>query len=378
MLKFKILLLSFSFLALANAQEVKKENLSKNKQTYWDVNKSRVQSRGKNYKDRYGETTDKHGKWLYYDKTGAIEEIRYYYRDLLHGAVIKYYPNGKKQQEGFFKLNRQDSIFNEWYETGHLKTEGYYKKDTPIKNWKYYYRDGRLKTVEEIKAGVSHVWEFYLPDSLHTATIIEGNGEMTTFYTTGTVKEWYNYKEGLKHGDFEELSVYGYPLLKGSFKNAEKDGEWEYSYYSGDKEKVSHYKNGVLNGHYNYYYDNGQVNVDGEYKNGKKQGEWTWYTNSGTLDMQGNFKNDEQHGKWDYWHPTGELSYHAEYKEGLRSGEWTYFYKEGTKFKEGTYAKDLKTENGKRGTKTRHCSCKEVTSMERSKENGIITGTTRS
>jgi len=342
MLKQILFIFSFFFVATVSAQEVKKENLSKNKQTYWNVSKTKVQSRGKYYVDRYGETTDKHGKWTYYDKTSAIEEVRYYYRDMLHGSVKKFFPNGKPQQIGFFKLNKQDSIYTEWYETGHIKVEGYYKDGFPINNWKYYYRDGRLKTVEEMKASQSYIWEFYLPDSLHTPTISEGNGEMTTFYTTGAVKEWYNYKDGLKHGDFEELSVYGYTTLKGSFKNGEKDGEWEYSYYKGQKEKVSHYKKGLLNGHYNYYYDNGKVNVDGEYKNGKKQGEWTWYTNEGKRDMQGQFKEDKQHGKWNYWHPTGELSYNAEYNEGLRSGEWTYFYKDGTKFKQGTFVDDLK------------------------------------
>ena len=335
----------FSFVLIAQDEdpfEINRENLSKQKQTYWDVNKSRVQSRGKNFVDRYGETTDKHGKWIYYDKLGTIEEVRNFYKGMLQGSVVKYFPNGKKQQEGFFQLNRQDSIYNEWFETGKLKVEGFYDMDIAVNNWKYYYRDGRLKSVEEIKGNENYIWEFYLPDSLHTQIIINGTGEMTTFYTTGKVKEWYNYKDGLKHGNFEEISIYGYLTLKGSFKNGEKDGEWEYSYYTGDKEKVSHYEDGVLNGQYQYFYDNGQLNVEGHYKNGQKKGEWTWYTNSGKRDMQGEFKEDQQHGKWTYWHPTGELSYYANYKNGLRSGEWTYFYKEGTKFKQGTFANDLK------------------------------------
>ena len=74
----------------------------------------------------------------------------------------------------------------------------------------------------------------------------------------------------MKNGDFEELSVYGYLTLKGSFKNGDKDGEWQYFYYTGDKEKVSNYEDGVLNGPYNYFYDNGQVNVEGNYKKWKE------------------------------------------------------------------------------------------------------------
>ena len=342
MLKSKLLFKFVLFSALSIAQKVEKENLSKQKQTYWDVNKSRVQSRGKYYKDNYGETTEKHGKWTYYDKFGKTEEVRNYYRDMLHGSTVKYFPNGAIQEEGYFKLNLQDSIYNEWYETGKTKVAGYYTKGEPSNFWKYYYRDGRVKSVVEIKSTENFIWEYYLPDSLHTQTIVGGNGEMTSFYTTGKVKEWYNYKEGRKHGEFEEISIYGYSTLNGFFKNGEKDGEWNYFYYTGDKEKISHYENGQLNGAYNYFYDTGKLNVEGEYKNGKKIGEWTWYTNKGDRDINGSFIEDKQDGLWTYWHPTGELSYYANFIDGLRSGEWTYFYKEGTMFKKGTFKNDLK------------------------------------
>ena len=85
--------------------------------------------------------------------------------------------------------------------------EGTYKMDEAIGQWKYYYRDGRLKSVEETKGEDNYIWEFYLPDSLHTQIISEGDGELVTYYTTGGVKEWYNYKNGLKDGAFEELVI---------------------------------------------------------------------------------------------------------------------------------------------------------------------------
>ncbi|MBL4862400.1 MAG: hypothetical protein JKY09_05215 [Crocinitomicaceae bacterium] len=342
MLKHVILISIFAFSTAVFGQEIKKENLSKQKQTYWDFNKTQIQSRGKYYVNEFGETTDKHGKWTYYDKFGEIEEVRNYYQNLLQGAVTLYYPNGKKRQEGFFRYDRQDSIYTEWYETGHVKVEGEYDMDYAVNGWNYYYRDGRLKSVEETKGYDNYLWAFYLPDSLHTQTIIEGHGELTTYYTTGRVKEWYNYKDGLKHGSFEEISTYGYTTLKGEFKNGEKHGTWAYYYYTGDKEKVSNYVEGVLNGDYKYFYDNGQLNVAGDYKNGAKEGEWMWYTNTGTRDMVGTFKEGKQHGDWTYWYPTGELSYNAHYTHGVQTGQWSYFYKNGSKFKEGTFAVDLK------------------------------------
>lgn len=339
----RISLLLVMFVSYSSfAQEIKKENLSKQKQTYWDYNKLQIQSRGKNYVDQFGETTEKHGKWVYYDRKGAIEEVRNYYRDMLHGEVILYYSNGQKRQEGYFKYSRQDSLYTEWFETGGKKVEGEYNEDQAVNFWKYYYRDGRLKSVEETRSHENYLWEFYLPDSTHTQIVIEGKGEMVTYYTTGKVKEWYNYKDGLKEGPFEEYSIYGHSALKGEFRSGLKHGKWEFAYYTGDKEKISHYKDGLLHGAYQYFYDNGTVYIDGQFENGEKEGEWTWFTNKGTKDMKGIFKKGQQHGEWIYWYPTGELSYNAHYIEGIKTGNWIYLYKNGNKFKEGTFTDNLK------------------------------------
>ena len=326
-------------------QVIRKENLTKKENVYYDFEKFKLESTGAYYKDLLGESRDKHGKWLFYDKEGKLIEERNYYRGKLHGPVKSFYSNGKKRQEGYFKMDEQDSVYREWSETGKLSIEGYYFKNKPAKNWTYYYIDGQPKLQEEIIDTVSFVQNFWLPDSLHTQTVKNGNGEMTTFFTTGSPKEWYHYQNGLKNGIFEEYSIYGFKLIDGKFDNGLKDSTWNYWYYTGDLEKTSNYKNGVLDGDYKYYYDKNRINVEGSYSNGKKTGLWTWYTNKGTKDMEGTFKNDLQNGKWTYWYPTGEISYYAEYKDDKKTGTWTYHYKNGTVFKKGTFDNDLK--NGK-------------------------------
>lgn len=337
---FLIALLSITYHSIA--QKVLKENLSKKVTLYWDFNKTQVQAVGYYYVDSLDVTTEKHGKWLYFTRQGELEEERNYYKDMLHGKAIFYYAENKPKQEGYFFLNRQDSIYREWHENGKLSIEGAYKMDEPVGLWKYYYFDGREKSLEETKAGINYVWAFWLPDKDHTQTVVDGNGEMTTYFNTGRVKEWYNYKNGLKNGPFEEFSIYGYTALNGSFKDGEKDSTWNFFYYTGDLEKTTNYRNGQLEGPYKYYYDNGKVNVEGQYLAGKKDGVWTWYTNQGNKDMEGTFKNDLQDGQWVYWYPTGEISYTAHFKEGKRSGQWTYLYKNGVKFKEGSFENDEK------------------------------------
>ncbi len=338
-----ILFLSlFSYSLMVFSQDIRKENLTKKYTLFWDFNKTQIQASGSYYKDELGETTEKHGKWLYYDRLGVLEEERNYYRGTLEGTTILYYPNQKRKQEGHFHKNQQDSIYRAWNENGNLSVEGYYLNGKPVKTWTYYYLNGKEKSIEKLKDSVNYIWSFWLNDSLHTQTIREGNGELFTYFTNGNPKEWYHFQNGLKHGYFEEFLVSGNLALKGYFENGDKDSTWTYSYYTGTTEKISNYKNGLLDGPYVYYYDNQVLNVSGYYSQGKKTGKWTWYTNQGNRDMEGDFKDDKQQGDWVYWYPTGELSYTAHYSLGLKTGVWTYFYKNGQKFKEGSFEADEK------------------------------------
>jgi uncharacterized protein len=323
-------------------QKVLKENLTKKETQYWDFHKTKPMSIGTYYKDQIGKTTQKHGKWEYFFKEGGLEEVRNYYLDKLHGPVLLFYPNGIKRQEGYFIQGKQDSVYREWNETGKLALEGFYKDDKPFGIWKYYYFDGREKMVEEYIDTFVLIQSFWLFDSLHSQTIINGTGEKILYHQNGILKEFFTYKDGILDGDFEEWSIFGYEKLTGSYTMGKKSGEWKFYYYTGALEKIVNYQDNLLEGEYNYFYDNGQKNVEGTYQDGMKNGIWSWYTNKGTKDMSGNFVNDKQDGDWKYWYPTGELSYNAQFKNGLKHGHWEYFYKDGTKFKKGNYLNDEK------------------------------------
>ena len=84
---------AFSQIDEKQKYKVLKENLTKKESLYWDYNKSKIQSVGAYYTDKLGATTMKHGKWLYYDRDGKIEEERDYYKDMLHGKVLLRYAN---------------------------------------------------------------------------------------------------------------------------------------------------------------------------------------------------------------------------------------------------------------------------------------------
>ena len=155
-----LLFVSFSVRAQDPDYAVKKENLTKKETLYYDFNRSKIQMSGAYYTDKAGATTMKHGKWLYYDRDGKLEEERNYYKDLLHGKVLLLYPNGKPKQEGYFVLNQPDSVYREWNELGKLAVEGRYAYGKPSGTWTTYYLDGRKQSEEVVRNGVNLMESF--------------------------------------------------------------------------------------------------------------------------------------------------------------------------------------------------------------------------
>jgi antitoxin component YwqK of YwqJK toxin-antitoxin module len=144
-MKYLILLVLFFLAFRLSAQKVEKRNLTKRQYFFYDVNKTQIESEGFYYIDDLGETTLRHGKWRFYDREGELQEERSYYKNQLHGEVVLYFSNGKKNSIGYFKNDIQDSVFREWDETGVLRQEGQYLEGQPTVIWNYFYRDGKQK-----------------------------------------------------------------------------------------------------------------------------------------------------------------------------------------------------------------------------------------
>ena len=127
------------------SQKVLSENLSPKVKVYWDAENRKLHSSGSYYIDeRHPETTEKHGKWLFYSLSGTLEEERNYYRNRVHGKQTIYFPNKKIKQVYYSKFNVADSIFKEFNEVGTLIMQGYYELGSPTGKWLYYYPDSSL------------------------------------------------------------------------------------------------------------------------------------------------------------------------------------------------------------------------------------------
>lgn len=341
--KFFCLSLLIGFAFWVKAQKILPENLGPKVKLYWDAENKKVHSTGSYYTDEIRpETTEKHGKWLFYSLTGTLEEERYYYRDRVHGKQTVFFPNKKVKQLYYSKFNVPDSVFKEYDEKGTLLIHGNYTMGSPEGKWLYYYPDSTLWKEEFVSNDTTYLMSYYENDTIHTPTVVKGNGKVVTYYQSGAIKESYAFKNGLKNGPFFEQLASGVTVISGEFLMGKKHGNWMFNFPDGSLEKKLGYQQDSLDGEYWVMYPNGVVQTEGNYQMGKKQGPWVWRMQNGDAEMIGSFNNNLQDGEWRYYFSSGELSYRAHFAKGMKSGLWEYFYKDGQAFRKGTYEKDMK------------------------------------
>ena len=325
------------------SQAIDPENLSPKVKIYWDANNRKLNAVGSYYVDDIIlESTEKHGKWLFYSMDGILEEERFYYRNRTHGKQIVYYPNKKIKQLYYCKFNVSDSLYKEFNQAGTLLKSGYYSLGSPQGKWQYFYDDSLLWKEEFVSNDTTYLLSYFDSDSAHTQTVMNGNGVVNTFYSFGAIKESYTFKNGLRDGPFFENLASGQTSISGAFLAGEKQGDWIFYFSDGSIEKRQGFKQDSLHGAYLVYFPNGSIRTEGNYVNGEKDGMWIWGKADGAIEMKGSFKNNQQHSDWEYYFDSGELSYKAKYNLGKREGEWSYFYKDGTPFRIGNYKNDLK------------------------------------
>lgn len=331
------------FVAPFFGQKILPENLSPKVKLYWDSNNKRLHSVGCYYVDEINpNSTEKHGKWLFYSLDGTLEEERFFYRNRMHGKQTLFYPNKKIKQQFFCKFNVPDSLFYEYDEKGTLIRSGMYDLGSPEGQWKYFYGDSSLWKEEKVSNDTTYLISYFEADSLHKQTVNQGNGWVSTFYNSGQIKESYGFKNGLRHGHFAEYLASGIISISGSFWTGKKDSIWDFYFADGRLEKTFGYIKDSLHGSYLVLYENGVEQTRGEYNMGAKEGDWIWRREDGGIDMRGQFSKNAQQGPWEYYYSSGELSYTAHFEMGLKSGEWNYYYKDGTPFKKGNYLKNFK------------------------------------
>ena len=150
---------------------------------------------------------------------------------------IYYYPNGRVEQKGRFRFDKEEG------------------------SWLWTYPNGQTWREEEYINGLE-------------------DGLSIEYDSAGTVIAQGEYVEGLREGNWF-LEV-GDHREEGSYFEGNRVGKWVHTYVDIDQLQFEGgYENGQENGTHVYYYPNGQVKRRGAYTFGKRNGLWEFFTEDG-------------------------------------------------------------------------------------------------
>ena len=121
-----------------------------------------------------------YGRWQYWTDEGVLIQVTDFFKGKVHGAIIYYYGNGNKKNEGEFYFNMQKGPYKEWYRNGQLKESGFYQFGFKDSLWTYYHENGhRIKTLKFTPEGtkIESNW-----NTSNIQTVINGSGKFQDFY----------------------------------------------------------------------------------------------------------------------------------------------------------------------------------------------------
>lgn len=151
-----------------------------------------------------------------------------------------------------------------------------------------------------------------------------------TYYSSGSIKEQVEMKDGKKNGIAKEFYEDGKLKWQGNFINDSLHGESIGYFPNGNKEYEASYRNGVAEGVYRTYYENGQLMLEATFKNGLQEGPYQEYYDNGKLKSKGNHVNGLSHGEIVFYFPNGNIK--AKGMEKYNIVEYRKYYSETGQF----------------------------------------------
>jgi len=107
-------------------------------------------------------------------------------------------------------------------------------------------------------------------------------------------------------------------------------------YFNNHPETDVRFRDGVRHGAYEDFRHNGQRKSKGEYRDGKKEGEWEYFHNQFTVSSRGGYRGDLKEGEWRSYWQNGEVKSQGDYRAGLEIGTWMEWTSKGESLSENS------------------------------------------
>ena len=299
------------------------------------------------------------GEFLYYRKTGALEQRKYFKKGKLDSIYRSYFPVGEAIQEFYVP-----------YKDGHIEGEAieYFATGKPFSRMPF--SGGKLNGVQR---------KYFLNDSLSSEITYEnglmagpyktyfangqvaevgqasGNdftGDWKTYYPNGNINSEYHFEDGnidglYRYYDQDGKLYYEYDYRKGEIityrffdkqgellkEERKKGGEFYYTEYTPNgilKSEGLYDISGGKSGEWKYYTNDGVLNSRSSFEENLAQGEQISYFSNGDIKEVTHFKNDSLDGYYQKFYKTGKMKLQGWYKNNEASGEWRWYYADGT------------------------------------------------
>jgi uncharacterized protein len=184
---------------------------------YWYYNNGNIESEINNYED------NRHGKSVYYAKTGEIREVRYY----LHGYYVGYsYLNAENQLVDTIFLENGNGSVKAFYPNGNVSTEYTFLNGDYHGSYKIYYPGGSLQETRNYNYGnqIDSVCMYYSDGKLfQVINYCSGDrcGERKEYNPDESLRCIENYRNGVLHGLCEYYDCTGKLINAYEFNNGE-------------------------------------------------------------------------------------------------------------------------------------------------------------
>lgn len=249
----------------------------------------------------------KQGHWIYfgnmkklpgYAADAKVEEGKFA-NNRKTGMWIKYFPDGKLQNEITFVNNRPNGIYKIYYDNGQLQEKGEWKNNRNVGDFIRYHKNGEKQQDFEFNTSGKRdgKQEYYHENG---QVMIEGNwaggkedGEIKEYYANGDLKAIKVFNSGVvdvaKTETYEPkepiAEVIIDPELPIKTAKVEKDAKPNLGFFTG-------------NGHSTLYRKDKQISQKGLFKNGKLiDGKWYRYDKDGILQSIEIYKNGRYVGE---------------------------------------------------------------------------------
>jgi len=291
------------------------------------------------------------GVWETWSENGHKK----YNRNFTHGELetithFSYYENGDHKSE--IKLNADNENHGKqiaWHENGQIEAEEYFKKGISEKYITYkYYENGVMSSKANCKININFNDEDDFNDERGYF-----DGKVTSWHENGQKSKEGFYESGLQEGQWTEWHENGQKITEDFYQADYKYGKSTTWYSDGQKWEEINYKKHAFHGKYILWHENGQKAKESNYKEGYLDGESCYWYENGQIESKLNYKPDplyflddqwsaerqnlSMHGMQEDWYENGQKIRELKFKNGQLDGYQVVWDENGEKLEESVY-----------------------------------------